>query len=169
MLVDNLLAQLGKLFLSLFVLGFILSVVTGSVGVGFGIVGGIAVAVLAGIAVWLVVLIRKRRSSETARRREPLAESGHTPLVHPEAIDATQKAIAVMTALLDGTEGGNWHAAQSAVADYTSDDTATAALVSGFINLGEVLVNEIKLLTGESTAGVLSKTSKVIGGLGQGG
>lgn len=96
--------------------------------------------------------------------------------MHPEAIDATQKAIAVMTALLDGTEGGNWHAAQSAVADYTSDDTAaqkdqqqTAALVSGFINLGMVLVDSIKLLTGESAAGVLSETSKVIGGLGQGG
>ena len=30
-----------------------------------------------------------------------------------------------MTALLDGTEGGNWPAAQSAVIDFTSDDAAT--------------------------------------------
>ena len=86
----------------------------------------------------------------------------------PEAIEATQKAIAVLTALLDGTEGGNWHAAQSAVADYTSDDAATAELVSGFINLGTVLVNEIKLLTSESTEGVLSKTSQVIAEMGYG-
>jgi len=33
--------------------------------------------------------------------------------------------MAVMTALLDGTEGGNWPAAQSAVIDFTSDDAAT--------------------------------------------
>jgi hypothetical protein len=89
--------------------------------------------------------------------------------VTPEAIDATQKAIAVMTALLDGTEGGNWNAAQSVVTDYTSDDTATAELVAGFINLGMVLVNEIKLLTSESTEGVLSKTSRVIARMGYGG
>jgi hypothetical protein len=74
-----------------------------------------------------------------------------------------------MTALLDGTEGGNWDAAQSVVTDYTSDDTATAELVAGFINLGTVLVNEIKLLTSESTEGVLSKTAQVIAGMGYGG
>ena len=70
-------------------------------------------------------------------------------MTHQKAIDATQKAIAVMTALMDGTEGGNWDAAQSVVTDYTSDEAATADLVGGFINLGMVLVSEIKLLTGE--------------------
>jgi hypothetical protein len=69
-----------------------------------------------------------------------------------------------MTALLDGTEGSNWDAAQSVVTDYTSDDTTTAELVAGFINLG--MVNEIKPLTSESTEGVLSKTAQVIAGMG---
>jgi hypothetical protein len=88
--------------------------------------------------------------------------------VTPEAIEATQKAIAVMTALLDGTVGGNWNAAQSVVTDYTSDDTATAELVAGFTNLGMVLVDEIKLLAGQSTESALSTTSQVIAGMSDG-
>jgi hypothetical protein len=61
LLVQNLLVQLGKLFLCLVVLGFILSVVTGNLAVGFGIVGGIFVALLVFIAVRLVALIRQRQ------------------------------------------------------------------------------------------------------------
>jgi hypothetical protein len=57
----NIAVQLGKLFLCLLVFGFIVSVVSGSLAVGFGIVGGIFVAGLIGIAVWMVVLIRRRR------------------------------------------------------------------------------------------------------------
>jgi hypothetical protein len=50
-------ANVGKLVLLLPLLGFILSVVTGSLAVGCGIVGGISVAVFVGVA---VVLIRSR-------------------------------------------------------------------------------------------------------------
>ena len=54
-------ASLGNLVLLLLLLGFILSVVTGSLAVGYGIVGAIAIAAFVGIAVWFVVLIRRRR------------------------------------------------------------------------------------------------------------
>jgi hypothetical protein len=57
----NIPVQLGKLFLCLLGLGIILSLISGSIAVGFGIVGGVFVAGLVGIAVWLVVLIRRRR------------------------------------------------------------------------------------------------------------
>jgi hypothetical protein len=82
--------------------------------------------------------------------------------VTQKAIDATQTAVAVMTALLDGTEGGNWDAAQSVVTDYTSDDAANADLMAGLINLGMVLVTQIKQITGESTDTVLSTASQVV-------
>lgn len=73
-----------------------------------------------------------------------------------------------MTALLDGTEGGNWDAAQSVVIDYTSDDAATADLVTGFINLGMLLVKEIELLADQSTEAVLRNTSQAIAAMGDG-
>jgi hypothetical protein len=38
-------------------------------------------------------------------------------VTHPRAITATQKALEVMMALMDGTEGGNWDSAQSVVTD----------------------------------------------------
>lgn len=79
-----------------------------------------------------------------------------------KSIDATQKAMAVMTALLDGTEGGNWPAAQSAVIDYTSDDSATADLVAGFINLGTILIKHIALTNGQSTEKAVSVISEVV-------
>jgi Protein of unknown function (DUF4236) len=60
----NIAVQLAKLLLCLFVLGFILSVVTRSLAVGFGIVGGISVAVLVGIAGWFGVLINRRRQGQ---------------------------------------------------------------------------------------------------------
>jgi hypothetical protein len=60
----NIPVQLAKLFLCLFLLGFILSLVTGSLAVGFGIVGGISIAALVGIAVWFVVLISRRRQGQ---------------------------------------------------------------------------------------------------------
>jgi hypothetical protein len=56
-LVANLFVQLGKLFFYLFVLGFILSVVTGNLAVGFGIAGGIFVALLVYMAVQLAPLV----------------------------------------------------------------------------------------------------------------
>jgi hypothetical protein len=67
----NIPAQLGKLILCLLGLGFILSVVTHSLAVGFGIVGAILVGGLVAIAVSLVGLIRNRRASEATRRDEP--------------------------------------------------------------------------------------------------
>jgi hypothetical protein len=74
-----------------------------------------------------------------------------------------------MMALMDGTEGGNWNSAQSVVTDYTSDDAAVADLMAGFINLGMVLVSEIKALTDESDEDVLLKTSRVIAAVGDAG
>ena len=67
-----------------------------------------------------------------------------------------------MTALLDGTKGGNWDAAQSVVTDYTSDDAATADLVAGFINLGMLLVKEIEILADQTTESVLRATSQAV-------
>src|ERR1700692_4589800 len=46
----NIPVQLGKLFLCLLLLGFIVSVLSGSLAVGFGIVGGIFLAGVVGIA-----------------------------------------------------------------------------------------------------------------------
>ena len=57
----NIPMQLAKLFLCLFLLGFILSLVTGNLAVGFGIVGGIFVAVL---VAWFVLLISRRRQGQ---------------------------------------------------------------------------------------------------------
>jgi hypothetical protein len=90
-------------------------------------------------------------------------------VTHQRAIGATQNALAVITALLDGTEGGNWSAAQSAVTDYTSDDAATADLVAGFINLGMLLVKEIELLADQTTESVLQNTSQAIARMGDDG
>jgi Protein of unknown function (DUF4236) len=59
----NILVQLGKLFLCFLALGFILSVFMGSLA-GFAIVGGIFLAVFVGIAIWLVVAIRRRRQGQ---------------------------------------------------------------------------------------------------------
>jgi hypothetical protein len=106
------------------------------------------------------------RLAELRNRRRP---AWNTPLVTQKAIDATNKALAVMTALLDGTEGGNWEFAGKLVEDYTSNDAATADLVTGFINLGMVFVTEIKTISGESTdEEVLRKTSLVIAAMGDG-
>jgi hypothetical protein len=55
-------AALGKLVLLLLLLGFIVSLMTGSLAVGYGIVGAIAVAALVGITVWLVVLVLRVRT-----------------------------------------------------------------------------------------------------------
>jgi len=72
--VPNLFLQLGKLFVYLFVLGFILSVVTKNVAVGFGIVGGIFVALLVFMAVRLAPPVfqiagRKETSVGPTRQR----------------------------------------------------------------------------------------------------
>jgi hypothetical protein len=58
----NIPVQLGKLVLLLLLVGFILSLITGSLAVGYGIVGGIFLAMLVGIAISLVVAIRRRRT-----------------------------------------------------------------------------------------------------------
>lgn len=50
-------ANVSKLVLLLLLLGFILSVMTGSLAVGYGIIGGISLAVFVGVA---VVLIHRR-------------------------------------------------------------------------------------------------------------
>jgi hypothetical protein len=67
-----------------------------------------------------------------------------------------------MTALLDGTEGGNWEFAGKLVEDYTSDDGATGELMTGFINLAMVLVETVQHLSDESAEGVLSVTAHSI-------
>lgn len=67
-----------------------------------------------------------------------------------------------MAALLDGTEGGNWGAARSAVVDYTSDDAATADLVAGFLNLGMILIEHIALANGQSTETAVSVISQAV-------
>jgi hypothetical protein len=90
-------------------------------------------------------------------------------VTHQRAIDATQKALAVMTALMDGTEGGNWDAAQSVVTDYTSDDAGTADLMAGFINLGMLLVKEIELVADQTTESVLQNTSQAVARMGDDG
>jgi Protein of unknown function (DUF4236) len=53
--------QLGKLFLCALGLSFIVSVMSGSLAAGFAIVGAVFLAAFVGIAVWLVVAIRRRR------------------------------------------------------------------------------------------------------------
>jgi hypothetical protein len=53
--------QILKLVGILLLLGFILSVMTGSLAVGYGIVGGIAVVGLVILAVSLAVLVARRR------------------------------------------------------------------------------------------------------------
>jgi len=57
----SILAALVKLVLLLLLLGFILSPLTDSLAVGYGIVGALAIAALVGIAGWLVVLALRRR------------------------------------------------------------------------------------------------------------
>jgi hypothetical protein len=86
-------------------------------------------------------------------------------VTNQRAIAATQNALAVITALLDGTEGGNWDAAQSAVIDYTSDDAATADLMTGFLNLGMILVKHIALTNGQSTGTAVAVISQVVAGM----
>lgn len=56
----NIAAQLAKLLGCLLLLGVFLSALTGSVATGFGIIGGVSVAGLVGIAIWLVGLRRSR-------------------------------------------------------------------------------------------------------------
>jgi hypothetical protein len=72
----------------------------------------------------------------------------------------------VMSALVDGTEGGNWDAARSAVIDYTSDDAATADLVAGFLNLGMILIEHIALTNDQSTETAVSVISQVVARMG---
>lgn len=48
----------------LLALGMIVSVLSGSLTLGFGIVGGFFVVGLIGVAVWMVVLIRRRNQGQ---------------------------------------------------------------------------------------------------------
>lgn len=72
-----------------------------------------------------------------------------------------------MTALIDGTPGGNWDAARSAVIDYTADDAATADLVAGFINLGEILIKHIALKEGQSDEAAVQVLADVVARMGE--
>jgi hypothetical protein len=79
-------------------------------------------------------------------------------------LEATQKAIAVMTTLLDetGDESENWNRVVQLVAEFTSDDRATGDLITGFINFGSVLVKYATEQTGTSDEFVLSTISHVV-------
>jgi hypothetical protein len=57
----NIPMQLGKLFLCLLGLGIIISLLSGSLAMGFGIVGAIFVAMLVAVGVSVIAAIRRRR------------------------------------------------------------------------------------------------------------
>ena|SRR5208337_2351754 len=59
-------ANVGKLVLLLLVLGFILSALTGSLAVGYGIVGGVMLVVIVAVAVVLIRSRIKKGSNESA-------------------------------------------------------------------------------------------------------
>lgn len=65
----NIPVQLGKLVLLLLVLGFILSALTGSLAVGYGIVGGVMLVVIVAVAVVLIRSRIKKGSNESATWR----------------------------------------------------------------------------------------------------